>query len=158
MFWLHRSKVTFLRFRSKRKDTDSVPVCFALEFLLCFRSKGRKLPCAENQWSWSILSPAPWASCDLVTCFIFSVKVSVATFLLHQEAPGLQGCGSGSPAQGCLQLAQEMGVVGGHRSGPLVGGLFPQVEAWGLQVSGVGRAGSPSWVVRRPEVLTLCHP
>ena len=85
----------------------------------------------------SILSPAPWASCDLVTCFIFSVKVSVATFLLHQEAPCLQGCGSGSPAQGCLQLAQEVGVVGGHSLGPLgsaLGGLFPQVDAWGLQV------------------------
>lgn len=86
----------------------------------------------------SVLSPAPWASCDLVACFIFSIEVSVATFRLPQEAPCLQGCGSGSPAQGCLQLAQEMGVVGGHSLGPLgfaLGGLFPQVEARGLQVS-----------------------
>ena len=52
MFWPHRSKVTSVRFRSQWKDTDFVPACFVLEFLLCFRSKGGKWPRAENQWSW----------------------------------------------------------------------------------------------------------
>ena len=66
--------------------------------------------------------------------FHFSIEGSVATSLLPQQASCVQGYGAGSPAQGCLQLAQEMGVEGGHSLGPALGGLFPQVGAWGLQV------------------------
>lgn len=66
--------------------------------------------------------------------FLFSIEGSVATSLLPQQASCLQGCGAGSPAQGYLQLAQEIGVGGGHSLGPALGGLFPQVGAWGLQI------------------------
>lgn len=60
-----------MRSFSKWKDADSILVCVVLEsfLLLGFRSKSRKFCCTENRLSW-VLSPAPWASCHLITCFL----------------------------------------------------------------------------------------
>lgn len=99
----------------------------------------------------------------------------MASSLLPLEAPCLQGCGSDSsvsPAQGYLQLAQEMDVVWGVTAwapwalplrGPLSSG-GSLGSAWALQVctgmqvsrgAGMRGVGSWSWVVRRPEALIL---
>lgn len=110
----------------------------------------------------SVLSPAPWASCHLVTFFSLVLKVLWPLLCCLSKPPVCRAVGLGPQHRAASSWLRKLvwGVVTAWAL-PLGASFFRWVpgacrsDGSSGGGGGLGRAGRPSWVVRRPEVWTL---